>query len=46
MIKKSLQAYNTGSQLVFFVLPYRKMVRVFLLQFIKHQIYWIPCVLG
>ena len=31
----------TGGQLVFFVLPYRKMVRVFLLQFIKHQIYWI-----
>ena len=38
MIKKSFRAYNTGSQLVFFILPEGEVVRVFLFQSIKEQV--------
>ena len=39
MIKKSLRAYITCGQLVFFILPEGKVIRVFLLQCVKQQIY-------
>lgn len=41
MIKKSLQAYNTRSQLEFCILPDGKVIRLFLLQILKHQIHRI-----
>ncbi len=39
MIKKSLRAYITSCQLVFFVLLHRKVVRVFLRQRIEHHVH-------
>ena len=39
MIKKSLRAYITGSELELRVLPDSKVVRIFLLQIFKHQIH-------
>ena len=41
MIKKSLRAYITGSQLVFLILADCKMFRLFLFQFLKKLIYGI-----
>jgi len=41
MIKKSLRAYITGSQLVFLILPDCKMLRLLLFQFLKKLIYGI-----
>ena len=38
MIKKSLRAYISGSELELRILPNRKVVRLFLLQIFKHQI--------
>ena len=42
MIKKSLRAYITGSQLVFLILPDCKMLRLLLFQFLKKLIHRIP----
>ena len=39
MIKKSLRAYISGSELELRVLPDSKVVRIFLLQIFKHQIH-------
>ena len=41
MIKKSLRAYITGSQLVFLVLPDCKMLRLLLFQFLEQFIHRI-----
>ena len=41
MIKKSLRAYISGSQLVFLILADRKMFRLLLFQFLKKLIYGI-----
>ena len=41
MIKKSLRAYITGSQLVKFILPPGKAVRLLFCQFFKQQIHRI-----
>ena len=41
MIKKSLRAYITGSQLVFLILADCKMLRLLLFQFLKKLIYGI-----
>ena len=38
MIKKSLRAYITRRQLVFFILPQGEVVRVFLLQGVKEKV--------
>lgn len=38
MIKKSLRAYITGSQLILLILPYGKVIRVFLLQRVKKKV--------
>ena len=41
LIKKSFRAYNTGCQLVFFILSDSKVIRFLLCQVFKHQIYLI-----
>ena len=41
MIKKSLRAYITGSQLVFLILPNCKMFRLLLFQFFKKLVHGI-----
>lgn len=38
MIKKSLRAYITRRQLVFLILPHRKMVGFLGFQCVKHQV--------
>ena len=38
MIKKSLRAYITSRQLIFFILPEGEVVRVFLLQSVKEKV--------
>ena len=41
MIKKSLRAYITGGQLVFFILAHRKVIWLLGFQCIKHQVYGV-----
>ena len=41
MIKKSLRAYITGSQLIFLILAHRKVVWLLGFQCIKHQVYGV-----
>ena len=41
MIKKSLRAYITGGQLIFFILTHRKVVWLLGFQCIKHQVYGV-----
>ena len=41
MIKKSLQAYNTAGELVFFVLPYGEVLGAPLLQAVKHIVHGV-----
>lgn len=38
MIKKSLRAYITGSELIFLILTQGKMIRVFLFQRVKEKV--------